>query len=272
MIRSVLGRLAGTEGVRAWAREQIHDLRGALATAEKRATTAGKDTKTIRRDLERQETKVGGALAEMKDQQKQIADLTQRLSLMEHLAAANDRMASLIIEPIHAQLAEAARHAVNAITPAVLELQPGPHVVIDNILPQATYDQLIAALPPPEFLTGGGNQTKLDWRVFSDAIMPTATRVIWESFEEQIVTHVLMPALVELFAPVLEAHYVQVLGADFAAEAARLPKRANGRIMLRRPGFRQGAHVDPKRSAITGILYLARPGDNPEYGTQLYSV
>lgn len=42
--------------------------------------------------------------------------------------------------------------------------------------------------------------------------------------------------------------------------------------MLRRPGYRLPPHVDPKRRLLTGILYLARPGDSDEYGTQFYRV
>ena len=42
--------------------------------------------------------------------------------------------------------------------------------------------------------------------------------------------------------------------------------------MLRRRGYRIRPHRDPKWSFITCILYLARPGDDEAWGTQLYSV
>ncbi len=272
MLRSLLGRLVGLDGVRAWVREQVHEVRREIAAAEKHATAAVKDAKTLRKDLERWEETRRALTAEMKRQQEHLADLTTRLTWLEQLAAANDRTGPMLFSSNPSDLAATAQHARCAVQQSVLELEPGPHVVIDDVLPQAAYDRLLAALPPPEFFVGGGDQTKLDFRLFGEAVAPTASRVIWEAFETEIVEKVLMPALVERFTPVLESHYAQVLGPDVAAEAARLPKKVNGRIMLRRPGFRQAAHVDPKRSLITGILYLAKPGDKPEYGTHLYSV
>ena len=40
--------------------------------------------------------------------------------------------------------------------------------------------------------------------------------------------------------------------------------------MLRRPGYHLAPHIDPRRVVITGLLYLARPGDSEEYGTRFY--
>jgi hypothetical protein len=42
--------------------------------------------------------------------------------------------------------------------------------------------------------------------------------------------------------------------------------------MLRRPGYHLGPHRDPKRSMLTCLLYLARPGDSETYGTQIFRV
>jgi hypothetical protein len=49
-------------------------------------------------------------------------------------------------------------------------------------------------------------------------------------------------------------------------------KCSDGRIMLRRPGYRIPPHRDPKWGFITCLLYLARPGDEPRWGTQLFRV
>src|SRR5678810_189764 len=79
-----------------------------------------------------------------------------------------------------------AAHVRAAVARATLCLDPGPHVVIDDVLPQSVYLRLLAAVPPVEFFTGGGDGTKLDYRVFSTAPVPTASRVIWETFESEI--------------------------------------------------------------------------------------
>lgn len=47
---------------------------------------------------------------------------------------------------------------------------------------------------------------------------------------------------------------------------------SDGRIILRRRGYRIPPHRDPKWAFITGILYLARREDSYAWGTQLYTV
>ena len=42
--------------------------------------------------------------------------------------------------------------------------------------------------------------------------------------------------------------------------------------MLRRPGYHLNPHRDPKRSLLTCLLYLAKPGDDDAHGTRLYRV
>jgi hypothetical protein len=42
--------------------------------------------------------------------------------------------------------------------------------------------------------------------------------------------------------------------------------------MLRSAGYHLGPHRDPKRSMLTCLLYLARPGDSETYGTQIFRV
>jgi hypothetical protein len=42
--------------------------------------------------------------------------------------------------------------------------------------------------------------------------------------------------------------------------------------MLRSRGYHLGPHRDPKRSMLTCLLYLARPGDDDAHGTQIFRV
>jgi hypothetical protein len=67
--------------------------------------------------------------------------------------------------------------------------------------------------------------------------------------------------------------YAEAGGREFADGAAQAPHRAfAGRIQLRRPGYELRPHFDPKRVAITGLLYLAKAGDDTAPGTQLFSL
>jgi hypothetical protein len=47
-------------------------------------------------------------------------------------------------------------------------------------------------------------------------------------------------------------------------------RSSEGRILLRRPGYVIAPHRDPQWGFLTTIVYLARPGDREDYGTQLY--
>jgi len=272
MIRKLLRRVSGVEALGAWTRQQLTGVRTSVAAAEKHGKSTGKKLKELRETVALERRTASDAQAALAAQRAEIAVLSARLTQVERLADANERLAKLLFRPDSQEIAATAAHVRAAVTHSLLRFEPGPHVVIDDVLPHAAYARLLAAIPPVEFFTGGGDGTKLDYRVFSSSPVPTASRVIWETFESEIVREVLMPALLDLFAPALANHFAGLFGADFAAEAARLPTRANGRIMLRRPGFTQAAHLDPKRSVITGILYLARSAEGEEYGTQLYRV
>jgi len=272
MIRKLLRRVSGVEALGTWTRQQLGAVRTSVAAADQHGKSTGKKLKELRESVDAERRNAAEVRAALADQRNEIAALTARLTQVERLTDANERLAKLLFRPDPQEIAATAAHVRAAVARSVLHLDPGPHVVIDDVLPPPVYARLLAAIPPVKFFTGGGDGTKLDYRVFSDAPIPTASRVIWETFESEIVRDVLMPALLELFAPTLTDHYAGLFGAEYAAEATHLPTRANGRIMLRRPGFIQGPHLDPKRSLITGILYLARSTRGQEYGTKLYRV
>ena len=136
MMRSVLGRIVGLEGLRAWVRGQLKDIRGDVAAAGKCGTAAVAQAKTLRKALEHQEQKSRASTAEVQRHQDQLSEVTVRLARLELLAAANDRMSSLMFRPDPSELAATVQHARLSVQRSVLELEPGPHAVIDNVLPQ----------------------------------------------------------------------------------------------------------------------------------------
>jgi hypothetical protein len=61
------------------------------------------------------------------------------------------------------------------------------------------------------------------------------------------------------------------LSRDDASSVLEL-HNTDGRILLRGRGYVIPPHRDPKWGFLTCLVYLARSGDDPSWGTQLYSV
>jgi hypothetical protein len=92
---------------------------------------------------------------------------------------------------------------------------------------------------------------------------------VWSFVANEIVACILRDALAKKFAGAVRDFMLthgMVAGADLALHAS------DGRIMLRRPGYRIAPHRDARWGFVTGLVYLARPGDDETYGTQLYRV
>lgn len=163
-------------------------------------------------------------------------------------------------------------HVRRAIADAELRVDPTPHVVVSDLLPADFYGVLREAIPPSE-LFPDRDPVKQDLEMSSLDGAPDLTRIVWRFFDERVVRDTLAPALLDRFRDALSAHYAETGGEPFGASAAAIPHQpVAGRILLRRPGYHLRPHLDPKRVAITGLLYLAKPGDSERYGTQLFRV
>jgi hypothetical protein len=155
-----------------------------------------------------------------------------------------------------------------SIDQAQLHLEPFPYTVIDSVLPGSLYDSLLRGLPPVELFTdkpAGKQQLAVPF-----SLAPAYSQRVWTHFVEDLIPNIVGPRLVEKFrAPIddwISYNWPQL-------DPGSVPLRASGgRIMLRRRGYRIRPHRDPKWSFITCILYLARPGDDEAWGTQLYAV
>lgn len=163
-------------------------------------------------------------------------------------------------------------HICDAIGRAEIGTDPTSHLVIHEILPPEFYDLLIAAIPPAESFPER-DPLKQDLEMEALDAAPELTRRVWRFFDEEVVRGVLAPAMLERFREAVIDHYSETGGREFGARAAGIPHRTvAGRIQLRRPGYHLRPHLDPKRVAVTGLLYLARDGESEEYGTQLFRV
>jgi hypothetical protein len=165
-----------------------------------------------------------------------------------------------------------AEHVAAAFEASTLKLEPFPHVVVDGLLPDAVYDALITGLPPVE-LFGDKPVNKQQIKVPFD-VAPTYARRIWRFMAEVLAPQFIAPVVVDKFRDPLTEWIREnwpSLGEDPLRGKIKLHS-TDGRIMLRRRGYRIPPHRDPKWGFLTCLLYLARPGDNEAWGTQLYSV
>lgn len=164
-----------------------------------------------------------------------------------------------------------AAHTRRAIAAAELRSDPFEHIVVDHVLPPAVYDLLIEALPPSVFFPDR-DPIKQDLP-FPITFGPALAAATWNFVDSVIARRIIQPAVLEKFHEPLQHYYDVVFGPAFRERANELPQLSSGsRLMLRRPGYYLAPHRDPKRSMLTCLMYLARPGDSEVYGTQLFRV
>jgi hypothetical protein len=205
--------------------------------------------------------RLGAAVVRLQNREAQLRALIRRDIELEHRRDALERA---IADP------SAAAHISRQIAEAVFETHPFPHLIVDHVLPQALYDALVTGLPPAEMFNEqlpNKGSLKVPF-----ALAPAYTRRIWNHVVQDVVPTMLMPPLVDRFAPVIDAWVrEQFPGAGIEAAALDM-KSSNGRVLLRTRGYVIPPHRDPKWGFVTCILYLARRGDSERWGTQLYEV
>src|SRR5262249_348257 len=133
------------------------------------------------------------------------------------------------------------------------------------------YEWVTDSLPEPDFFASR-DPIKMNLRPAQFKIVPRLTRLVWE-FIDNDVTRTIADAALPRLTPFVRARYAAMFGDREAEAVLALPDRAfGGRLMLRRPGYTQKPHLDPKRSSATVLIYCARPGDPENIGTALYSM
>lgn len=164
-----------------------------------------------------------------------------------------------------------AAHVERAIAAAPLRLDPLPHVIVERLFPEPFYDAVLQGIPPVELFDGAANKQRI---VVPFEMAPAFCRRVWGFLVDEVIEPALRPALLRtLRAPLCEwlgATWPELAEGAFDADVRM--QATDGRILLRRRGYLIPPHRDPKWGFITCLLYLARPGDSPAWGTQLYSV
>ena len=152
-----------------------------------------------------------------------------------------------------------------------MQYDPFPHCVVDDLLPAAYYDALIAALPPAElFADRPVNKQQLTVPL---ELAPRYSMEVWRHMAKVVAEGIIRPTMLAKFHEPLTAwlrEKLPVLG-EQPLEDLRITC-SDGRILLRRPGYLIHPHRDPKWGFITCLMYLARKKDDQRWGTQLFAV
>src|SRR5215470_10621303 len=158
-------------------------------------------------------------------------------------------------------------HINAAFDVSPLEIDPYPHMVVQNWLPDDVYERVVDAMPASIFFAHDRDQ---HWAVPS-GVAPLYSRQVWAFVANRIVGEMLYEALNRKFQDTI-CRYVRSFVPTLPRDIDLSLHPSDGRIMLRRPGYNLAPHRDPKWGFVTGIVYLAREGDNETHGTQIYRV
>jgi hypothetical protein len=194
--------------------------------------------------------------------ERQLRAITLADTALEHKTRHLDRIL---------QDAAISSHVREAVAAATLREQPFPYAVVDDFLPDSFYNALVDGLPPPElFADRAVNKQQL---VVPFELAPSYARRVWRYMAEVAAPEIIASAVIAKFRRPASAwltHNFPALGGE-PLDAMTLTC-SDGRILLRRPGYHIRPHRDPKWGFITCLMYLARPGDDERWGTQLYWV
>lgn len=211
----------------------------------------------------------------------QLADATRELTAkVEELRIQTEQLLTIRrldaeqqedLERLPAELDSACigAHIRQAIAAATLHHDPFPHLVAEQWLPPRVYDIMIQALPPSVFFSD--REPSRQRLIVPFGFAPAYSQRVWKYVSQEIIGSSLREALSEKFGPSVH-DFLHTFCPSVPEGFEQRMHLSDGRIMLRRPGYVITPHRDPKWGFLTGLVYLAREGDNEAYGTQLYRV
>lgn len=255
--------------------EEAPDGHARADQVAKRLDRQDKRVARVNEILDRQATQVAAADSAIDELRKAVATLQESVDAAtgraQVLAEARRRdLAALdAVRRFEAELeGEApviAAHVEQALASATVSTDPFPHAVVEPLLPPALFERLLASLPSGVYWQSSGRSRDY-WEVETD-VGPWDTEVLWRFLDRRIVDRVLRPVAVGRFRHLLDEHWQRGFGIDGSTVTYRT---VEGRLQRRRWGYTLRPHLDPPHAALTGLFYLAKPGDDPQHGTKLY--
>jgi hypothetical protein len=205
---------------------------------------------------------LAGEVAVLRTRESQLRAIAQRDGELGPQLEAAQQLLSRVDPGPHVRSAVAAAH---------VHEDPFPYAVVDQALPAAFYEALLLGLPPLELFA---DRPVNDQRIrVPPTFAPAYSRLVWGHLAHVVAPRHIMPAVLEAFREPLRRWLAQNFPAVDPRRLAALEMNcSDGRILLRRPGYYIPPHRDPKWSFITCLMYLPRPNDDPNWGTDIYSV
>jgi hypothetical protein len=167
---------------------------------------------------------------------------------------------------------EIEHHVRHALSGARIVSDPTPHLIVSELFPAAFYSLCLDAIPPEDAFTDR-DRLKQNFKPRETSLLPDLVHAVWTYLDAELIPHTMAPAIARILEDPIRSRYAALFGEHVAGELldTRL-ESSGGRLMLRRPGYFLAPHLDVTRAAVTTLIYFARPGDDPSYGTQLFRV
>jgi len=201
-----------------------------------------------------------------------VLDLEQRLTDLERTHLADSRQARQVSDwQLRVDPAAICAHVSRAVSDAPLSEAPTAHLVVEELFPPDFYELVLASLPAIDHLQASDSNER-HVRPAEFRIVPRLTTLMWEFIDTEVARAIASAALPRLH-PFLEARYVALFGRERAGAALNLPHEPSpGRLLLRRRGDCEKPHLDPKKTSVSVLMNLAKPGEPETGGTRLYAI
>jgi hypothetical protein len=169
------------------------------------------------------------------------------------------------------ETADIVEHIRRRIAASEVELDPFPHFVTTDLLPDSAYEEILANWPPQELAktTNWMARRELPVAAHLDEL-PKAIFPTWKKATEW--TQVARDLVLEKLRPYLADKFVPLFGRRRAAEMRLVTQRGPGAFLATYTGaLSLFTHVDHPRLVTNSFLYVnERSVEEPELGTVLY--
>jgi hypothetical protein len=176
---------------------------------------------------------------------------------------------------------------IDGLSGADIRLDPFPHIVVQQAMPAAQYDELAASFPPLERLTWAGVEKRLPnnrrFALAADSILAADDLpASWKSFAERHSSPSFLAGIAALLEGYWDPALLAALGGDIRGQpAARINLSGtpapeikilqDARIEVNTPVLGKassvrGPHLDTPNRLFSGLFYLRAPEDDSEGG------
>lgn len=168
-------------------------------------------------------------------------------------------------------------HVLGKLAQAEAVLSPFPHVVIDGVLPDDYYSDVIRNFPATSSMrpldeTGRvakGNYRERMVTLFTEedfGRLTSAQAGFWRGFADWMHSDTFLNAFVDKFQPMLEARIANIHAAE-----GELKVRGDALLVNDQSNYEIGPHTDVPHRLVTFLFYLPQDTSMRELGTSLYT-